>query len=1133
MITLFLKKLSESLNTYTPLLKFNQYYKKGSFPISLKGLKGSALAFIIAHLKMKLKDPWLIVVPTEAEALSLYKDASSFFGDVLYFPWFDALPYQEYSPGAVNLGNRTSILSELLEKSNSCVITTLRNFLTPLPPPENFSRQMIDLSVSRSIDPEALKKDLISMGYERMPKATVAGEFALRGEVLDIILPGMEEGIRVVFEFDTIEEIRTFDSLTQNSLDKFDSFRIYPVSEIVWDEDRFSALKGRLFQDGFEQAGVEELLESLRLGKGTAGQELYYPLSFEKAASLRDYTGEGTVILFIDYERLLSGEETLNREYSELSRKFNRDGKIMVRPESVLLDLSEIIKTADRKIYFPLLDTQEQNFPNLITVPCEEGRSYFGNITYLKEELARYAENGYRVSIFADSDSQAERIKNMLKDDALEVLNANVSSGFTLPELKHVTIQESEIFGRKRRIPQSLKKVRSAVIDTFVDLNPGDFIVHVNYGIGKFEGIDRIKAAGVERDYIKLAYADEETLFIPIEQVNLVQRYIGSEGGSPRLDKMGGKSWEARKSRALKSAYDLAERLIKLYSRRKTTPGFACGPDTEWQMQFEASFPYEETEDQLRCIAEVKADMETANAMDRLVCGDVGYGKTEIAMRAAFKSVMGGRQVAFLAPTTILTEQHFENFLERFNHFPVQIGMMSRFVPRAEQKKTLKKLEEGALDIIIGTHRILQKDVQFKNLGLLVVDEEQRFGVKDKERIKEIKTSIDCLTLSATPIPRTLHMSLLKIRDMSLLTTPPRNRLPIETHILEFDENMLVAAIRKELSRGGQVFYLHNRIESLDQVSRYLSSLLPEAFVDTAHGQMDPEKLEDVMHRFIHRGSQVLVSTTIIENGIDIPNVNTIIIDRADMYGISQLYQLRGRVGRSDKPAYAYLFYPQNRSLSEIAMKRLRIISDHTALGSGFKIALKDLEVRGAGNLLGKEQSGDILSVGFDMYLRLLDQAISDLSEEKTESPPEVYLELSYSGYIPDTYISEAAEKMEIYKKIAGIAEDQELSSLYAEIEDRFGPPPQEVLSLISLAELKIICRKLYIASMKESAGKIEIEFAKVSLISVDKVLRLIKESGGSAGLDPKKPQMLRIKSNIIGLSEKAEFICQQLSRLL
>ncbi|MCB2173621.1 transcription-repair coupling factor, partial [archaeon] len=583
-----------------------------------------------------------------------------------------------------------------------------------------------------------------------------------------------------------------------------------------------------------------------------------------------------------------------------------------------------------------------------------------------------------------------------------------------------------------------------------------------------------------------------------------------------------------------KNVEDLADRLIALYSRRQRVKGYAFPSDTEWQLEFESAFPYEETEDQLRCIAEIKQDMERPQPMDRLVCGDVGYGKTELALRAAFKAVISGKQVAFLAPTTILAEQHYENMVDRFERFPVRLEMLSRFVDKKRQRTVVNEVAAGDVDIIIGTHRILQKDIHFRDLGLLIIDEEQRFGVKAKERLKELKTSVDSLTLTATPIPRTLHMSLLKIRDMSLLTTPPHNRHPIETTIAEFNEEHVAGAIRKEVERGGQVFFLHNRVQTLENVAEFIRKLVPEVMVESAHGQMNAHELEDIMHRFIHGSFQVLVATTIIENGIDIPNVNTIIIDRADMYGISQLYQLRGRVGRSDKVAHAYLLYPEQRALSELAMKRLQIIGDFTELGSGFKIALKDLEVRGAGNLLGSQQSGDILSVGFDLYLKLLEEAIERRGEEEgAEAVDEVYLELEYSGFIPSSYIEEPMEKMEVYKKIASVGSESQLEALIGEIEDRFGPMPEEVHSLLALSEIRILASRLKINSIKERKGELHVEFGKVAAISVDRVLALIKNSGGSVRLDPHKANVLIMDTGQIGLKEKSEFIRGRLAQLL
>ena len=777
---------------------------------------------------------------------------------------------------------------------------------------------------------------------------------------------------------------------------------------------------------------------------------------------------------------------------------------------------------------FALRD-QEQS--SRLAMGGEPPRSFFGNVKYFREDLANFEKIKTQTYLAASSDIQADRIASLLQESSAAIIVGELSAGYAVPALQLRVVQENEIFGRRKRVPKSLATTKSSIIDSFVELSPGDYVVHVNYGIGRFASIERMRVLGNERDYIKVEYADDETVFVPIEQANLIQRYIGNEGESPRLDKLGSKSWENRKNRVKKSVEELAERLIRIYARRKAARGYAFPKDGEWQTEFEAAFPYQETLDQLKCIEEIKADMELDKPMDRLVCGDVGYGKTEVALRACFKAMMSGKQVAFLAPTTILAEQHFENFRDRLEGYPIQIAMMSRLVEKKQQKKTLQGLAAGGIDMVIGTHRLLQKDVVFKDLGLLVIDEEQRFGVKAKERLKEIKAGIDCLTLTATPIPRTLHMSMLKIRDMSILQTPPATRQPIQTFVEEFNPEVVAKAIRSEMERGGQVFYLHNRVESLQEVEQFIRSVVPEALTESAHGQMEVGELEDIMHRFIHGAFHVLVSTTIIENGIDIPNVNTIIIDRADIYGVSQLYQLKGRVGRSDREAYAYLLYPDKRALSEIAMKRLQIISDFTELGSGFKVAMKDLEVRGAGNLLGREQSGDIYAVGFDMYLRLLDEAVNALSGTPQEEE-EPYLELEYSGYIPDTYISMPMIKMEIYKKIASIYRQGDLDGLQEELESRFGPLPDEVQSLLSLAEIRILCRKLAVSMLKERAGTVTVEFSKVSKISVDRLLRLMRESNGRVKLDPRKPNAIILQTKAIGLREKSEFIRERLASL-
>ena len=1165
--------------------------REGRFPYHIHGLSGGVFAFFLAEYVRHFNAHLCIVVPTEKEIEELRADLDIAGLQAQVLPWWGNMAYRPVQNSAPVFAERAQILAELCAGSSvfnavassasgsTVTVMTQRAFLTPVPPPDYLKTLTCTLYKGKEIDTEKIASLLVQWGYTRVPRVSVRGEFALRGEVLDVCAAAnkgsQHTAYRIQFDFTTIEKIKSFDMHTQASVEEFDSLTLYPMKEVIWDDERIAALERNVQNmPEFTAEGTEKLIAHLKEHRAFDGEELFYPLCFEKSASILDYFtylhgsamplqsaemsdrrgtsgaasqkgGNGTApsvqLIYMDYDRQRNAVEALEREYHGLYNKITRaiDDDIKHNlliteypmPQRLLLPFTELTESYPQSLFLRTLKETDESGASIV-FNCDPPRSFFGNIVYLKEELMHLQQEGWRIFVFAESDAQALRIGELLKDIKATVLPLTLSSGFGIPELKILVIQENEIFGRRRRIPKSVKQVKSSVIDTFVELNPGDYVVHVNYGIGQFKGIERVKTLGHERDYINLLYAQDETVFIPIEQANLVQRYIGNEGEAPRLDIIGSKAWENRKNKVKKSVEDIADKLIDLYSRRKAAAGFAFAKDNEWQTAFEAAFPYEETEDQLTCIADVKADMEKPIPMDRLICGDVGYGKTEIAMRAAFKAVMSGKQAVFLAPTTILAEQHFDTFQERFKKFPVKLARLSRFVSKAEQKKVLTQLKNGELDIVIGTHRVIQKDVQFKDLGLMIIDEEQRFGVKDKERLKQMKTNIDCLSLSATPIPRTLHISLLKIRDMSLLTTPPQNRRPVETVISPFDPERIAQAIRFEVDRGGQVFYLHNRVESLEETRYKIQQLIPEVLIDIAHGQMSATELEDIFRRFNMGGFHVLIATTIIENGIDIPNANTIIIDRADMYGVSQLYQLRGRVGRSDRKAYAYLLYPENKALSEVAMKRLQVISDFTELGSGFKIAMKDMEIRGAGNLLGKEQSGDIYSVGFDLYLRLLEEAVERLQNAGYEPETEPIIELEYTGFIPDSYIRVPETKMEIYKKIAAVRTAEELDRLYAELSDRFGPVPEEAESLLALAEIKIICAKLAIASLKERNGTVRITFAKVSKISIDKLLRMIKESAGRVKLDAKQPNVIMLETGSIGLKEKSEFISEKLNQL-
>jgi len=1142
MITLLINQLRDLFKDYPPFLQTLGRVRNGQWPVALEGVQAGLLAFMAAEIFKTLPGSHLIVLPTEQEAAAAAQDLSLFGPrESVLFPGWGTLPYRDGHPLPAVFGERARLLARLLAGEELCVVASLKTFLSPLPDPDHLRSLALSVAVKDKLDHVRLSRTLEAYGYLRVPRVSLKGEVALRGEVIDIFPYGGEEAVRILLDFDRVADIRRFNPITQASTARLASVTLAPSREMVFDEVLVSNLTSRL-ESAPDLLSPEELTARISEGRDVPGLEYLIPLCFPGRHSLLDYLGKEALLFLVDPERQALNAQQIRKEYRELYTRARRNNAEdsenpalpLPRPAQLLLDFEALRSSHERDVTFHYLKAG-QGDEKRVRFRCDPPRSFFGNIPFLKEELSHLEALGYKIFIFAVYEHQAERIRGILGDLQAEIFPASISSGFSLPELKLLVIQENEIFGRKKRIPRSLGASKTRAIDSFVELSPGDFVVHINHGIGRFHGIERMRAAGNERDYIHLEYAGEEKIYLPIEQVNLIQRYIGQEGRSLRLDRLGGRGWESKKARVKRSVEDLARKLVLLYSRRSQEAGFSFPADTDWQSAFEAGFPYEETADQLECIRDVKRDMESAKPMDRLICGDVGYGKTEVALRAAFKAVMGGKQVACLAPTTILTEQHFETFTERFKHFPVELAMLSRFRKYREQKQLVHRLAEGSVDIVIGTHRLLQRDVRFKNLGLLIVDEEQRFGVKDKEKLKELKTSVDCLTLTATPIPRTLHMSLMKIRDMSVINTPPQNRLPIETFIQEFSDELVARAIRREMQRGGQIYYLHNRVQSLPQIMSFISRLVPEAHLAAAHGQMREEELEEVMHRFIRGDFQVLLSTSIIENGLDIPNVNTIIIDRADMFGISQLYQLRGRVGRSDQAAYAYLLYPEGRAISELAMKRLKIISDFTELGSGFKIALKDLEIRGAGNLLGRQQHGDILAVGLDMYLRLLDEAIEELGggEEAAREAPEIYLELEYTGFIPDGYIEEAMEKMEVYKKIAAVISEEELDNVRREVEDRFGPPPPEVASVFAIAEIRVFCRRLHISELKEKAGLVSIAFQKVSELSVDKVLTLIKESSGKVSLDSKQPNRLFVKTGRLRLADKPEFISETLARLL
>ncbi len=1077
------RKIKDSVAEYirrNPAIKAAS--KQGSGLIKADGLDFYPLSRAVLQIAGRRNGRTIVIASTEEAARTLFSDLSDeeSIPSVL-LPSNGKQLYSEFTLTASEYEQKKA-LDRIAEMKTGIIVSSLRAFVSPVMSPESLERYSVRLRTGDAFRPSELAEELTAAGYYRSPSCYEAGSFSIRGEVMDIFPFSFDDPVRIYADWDEIGRIASFDPMTQKSMKDFRSVNIPLIS-------------------------------------GDSS-----PLF----TTMKDYIREDDYFFISGSERIaVSWKAMQNEARARFSEAYKKNADALV-PDRMLFpweSFSEGLRNA-----FIAYDISD---PGYYHFGITASRSYFGNVTYFKDDISALIRNGWRIAVIAPSAVQKERLENVLRDYDADIEIADLSSGFQIESESLLVVLDSEIFGRRRQRQRSVVETVSSPLDSFVELKEGDFVVHVNYGIGRFIKIDRVRTSRTERDYIKIEYANDEHLFVPIEQADLVQKYIGNDGRPPKLDTLGSQSWSRKKEKALRNAQELAQQLVHLYAARQTVKGYQFEPDTDFQIQFEASFPFTETPDQLKCIDEIKKDMESDHVMDRLVCGDVGYGKTEIAFRAAFKAVMSGKQVAFLAPTVILAEQHYSNFRQRLGSFPVNAGILSRFVQGKEQRKVLKGVEEGKVDVLFGTHKILQSSVKFSSLGLLIIDEEQRFGVKDKERIKQLKTNVDSLTLSATPIPRTLYMSLLKVRDMSLLTTAPRERQPIETVIDQFSMKIVAEAIKRELERGGQVFYLHNRIDDLDSIAQMIRTEIPYAIVESAHGQMEAGELEDIMHRFVYEGIQVLVSTTIIENGIDIPNVNTIIIDQADRFGLSQLYQLRGRVGRSDRQAYCYLLYKDRSELDDDAIRRLRVLSENTALGSGFKVAMKDMEIRGAGNILGREQSGHLEAVGLDMYMRLLEEEIDKLTDTEKEGDAGVLLELDYTGFIPDSYIPDQPSKFEAYKKIASIQTEGQLEGLRAELENRYGQLPEEVENLFCIAEIKIICRRLSIIHLSENRGSVDIEFGKLSAINPDRVISLLRLSDGKVQMDSRNMTHMRMQTGAVSLKDKALFILEQLRRLI
>lgn len=988
----------------------------------------------------------LILAEDERRAREIYEDYRFYDRKVYSYPAKDLLFFQADIHGNLLIRQRMKVIKALLEEKELTVVTSIDGCMDFLESLGKIKEQLIHYESDSTVDTEQLKNQLVALGYERVGQVEMPGQFSVRGGIVDIYCLTEENPWRIELWGDEIDSIRSFDPESQRSLENLEELTIYPAVEHTGDKDMVSFL---------------------------------------------DYFPEERTIIFLDEpNRLTEKGGAVEEEYRQ-SRMHREEKGSRNLPENWLCSFEQLQKELNKRncISVCALEPKQAGWKvrEKFYLEVKSISAYNNSFELLVKDLHQYKKQGYRIVLLSGSRTRAERLAKDLQEEGLAafygqdydreicpgeimVVYGHAKKGFEYPLIKFAVMTESDIFGQEQKKKKKKKNYSGSRIQDFAELSIGDFVVHEKHGLGIYRGIEKVEVDRIVKDYIKIEYRGGSNLYIPATQLDCLQKYSGADASkAPKLNKLGTQEWNKTKSKVRGAVKNIAKELVELYAVRQEKEGYVCGPDTVWQREFEEMFPYEETEDQLSAIEDAKRDMESTRIMDRLICGDVGYGKTEVALRAAFKEVQESRQVAYLAPTTILAQQIYNTFVQRMKEFPVRVELLCRFRTPAQQKKAIEDLKKGQVDVIIGTHRILSKDVQFKNLGLLIVDEEQRFGVTHKEKIKQLKKNVDVLTLTATPIPRTLHMSLIGIRDMSVLEEPPMDRMPIQTYVMEYDEETVREAINRELRRGGQVYYVYNRVTDIADVALRIAKLVPDARVDFAHGQMSERELENVMYSFVNGDIDVLVSTTIIETGLDISNVNTMIIHDSDRYGLSQLYQLRGRIGRSNRTAYAFLMYRKNVMLKETAEKRLAAIREYTDLGSGFKIAMRDLELRGAGNLLGAQQHGHMNAVGYDLYCKMLNEAVKEAKGIHTMEDFETSVDLNVDAYIPDSYISNEFQKLDIYKRIAGIETQQDYDDMLEELLDRFGEPGKAVLNLLAIAKLKAIAHQGYVTEIKQT----------------------------------------------------------------
>lgn len=1083
----------------------------------------------------------LIIAANDLRAKEIVENYRLFDRDVMYFPARDFIFFQADIHSNLLEQERSAVWRALAEGKDITVVTTITALMNHLMPFSLWKSQIYDFKVGAEMDLGEWKRKLSALGYERCTQVEGPGQFALRGGILDIYPLAEEVPVRIELFGDEIDSIRRFDASTQRSIEELQEVRIYPASEMILDRKVLEAGLKKVQAEADKQEKIfrsaqkseeayrtktiaADLRDKLETFESAGALDSFLDYFYPKTVSMLDAFPQNTICFVDEPNRIIEAADAAVSEFTESMEHRLEKGYALPGQTRLLLGTQEVVAALCRMNSVGLCTLENAKGGWKVSgryhIGVQAMSPYNNSFELLVKDLKRWKKEKYRVILLSASRTRGQRLAEELRDEELSavytedvercaqpgeilVIYGNAHRGYEYPLIRFAVIAESDIFGReKRKKKKKNRTYEGRKIGSFAELSPGDYVVHESHGLGIYRGIEQIEVGEVFKDYMKIEYGGGSFLYVLPGQLDVIAKYADSDAKKPKLNKLGTQEWNKTRTKVKGAVQEIAQELVELYAKRQREEGFTYGPDTVWQREFEEMFPFEETEDQLTAIEETKKDMESSKIMDRLICGDVGFGKTEIALRAAFKAVQEGRQVAVLVPTTILAQQHYNTFAQRMKDFPVRVDLMCRFRTAAEMKKTTADLKKGQVDILIGTHRLLSKDVQFKNLGLLIVDEEQRFGVTHKEKIKQLKSNIDVLTLTATPIPRTLHMSLAGIRDMSVLEEAPQDRLPIQTFVMEYNEEMVREAISRELGRGGQVYYVYNRVNTIADVTARIQKLVPDARVSFAHGQMKERELEEIMYDFINGDIDVLVSTTIVETGLDIANANTMIIHDADAMGLSQLYQLRGRIGRSTRTAYAFLLYKRDKMLKEVAEKRLGAIREFTELGSGFKIAMRDLEIRGAGNLLGSAQSGHMAAVGYDLYCKILNESVRDLTGQRSDHEGyETLMDLDVDAFIPDRYIPSEEQKLDVYKRIAAISSEEDYDDMVEELLDRFGDIPRAVLNLLRIASLKAKAHRLYLTEVKQKGDEITFKVYEKGRLDVSQINAFLMSQKGRVSM--------------------------------